>query len=75
MSPREAGLSRAAKDICAGALQKQGREDCVPVVSAHDNSRLEDPGFFDISSKFSLAIFKGSQMPKSHHRKLINSEE
>lgn len=79
-SAREAGPGRAAKDVCAGALQKQGREEeRVPVAAAHvtplDNSRLEDPGFFDISSEFSLTIFKDSQMPKSCHRKLIKSEE
>lgn len=61
-------------------LQRQGsKEECVPAASALvtplDNSRPKDPGFFDIPSKFSLTICKDSQMLKSYHKKLINSEE
>ena len=68
-SPRPLALAEAARGISAGALQRQGREQCVPVAAAHfspltprDNTRLEDPGLPDIS----IAVpSRGSHSPFS----------
>ena len=54
--PEELALAEAARGISVGALQKQDREQCVPVAAAHsspltplDNTRLEDSGLPDMS--------------------------
>lgn len=75
VSPRSWPWQGSKRHLCrsfaeAGQRRRVRASSLCPLMPLN-NSRLEDPGFFDILSKFSLTIFKDSQMPKSYHRKLI----